>query len=472
MKKILAQLAGFILALAPAVAQAGGDQVVVVYNNNMPGSRDVAEYYARMRQVPQNQIYGFDLTTNEEMSRDDFRDSLQWPLARKLEGSGLWKFGKTIIPAKDGSKRLGRCVVSSKIRYAVLCYGVPLKIAADPDSTDPGPKDLPGPFRRDDASVDSELAWLPLVDTKPTLVGPMFNWVYGATNAALLDPTNGILLVARLDGPSPELARGLVDKALQADRDGLWGHGYFDARGLARTNTYYLGDEWILSAAVIWRDSGFETVVDDRPETFPADFPMSQIALYCGWYDGNVSGPFTLPRVEFMPGAFAYHLYSFSAATIRDPNHGWVGTLIAKGATATMGCVNEPFLALTPNVAIFLSRWMGGKFTYGEAAWAAQAALSWQTTVVGDPLYNPFQTPPQVKLQELADRHSPLVEWPLLRAINLAYLHGRLPGQLTDILENLPETTNSSVLTEKLALLDVAQGHNNAAVDANEKAQQ
>ena len=47
---------------------------------------------------------------------------------------------------------------------------------------------------------------------------------------------------------------------------------------------------------------------------------MSQIAIYCGWYDENVSGPFTLPKVEFMPGAFAYHLHSFSAATLRSAN--------------------------------------------------------------------------------------------------------------------------------------------------------
>ena len=35
---------------------------------------------------------------------------------------------------------------------------------------------------------------------------------------------------------------------------------------------------------------------------------MSHIAIYCGWYDASVSGPFALPKVEFMPGAFAYHL--------------------------------------------------------------------------------------------------------------------------------------------------------------------
>ncbi len=109
-----------------------------------------------------------------------------------------------------------------------------------------------------------------------------------------------------------------MDKALQAERDGLWGRAYFDARGLEPTNSYYLGDQWILAAAQISSELGFETTVDDKPETFPASFPMSQIAIYCGWYDPDASGPFAQPKVEFMPGAFAYHLHSFSASTIRS----------------------------------------------------------------------------------------------------------------------------------------------------------
>jgi len=34
------------------------------------------------------------------------------------------------------------------------------------------------------------------------------------------------------------------------------------------------------------------------------------------------------------------------------------------------------------------------RITFGEAAWAAQPVLSWQTTVVGDPLYRPFAKEP------------------------------------------------------------------------------
>ncbi len=397
MRHFAVQFAVFTFALAPFLARAGGGEVVVIYNSRLPESKAIAEHYALLRQVPDNQVFGFALTTNEEMSRLEFQDTLQMPLAKKLEADKLWQFGAITNAATNGQPaRVFRHVAASKIRYAVLCYGVPLKIASDPALREPTNTNLPSQFQRNEAAVDSELAWLPMIEMNPPLTGPLQNWAYGVTNTAWLNPTNGILLVARLDGPTADIARGLVDKALQAERDGLWGRGYFDARGLAKTDSYYLGDELILGAAEVSRALGFETVVDDTPDLFPASFPMSQIAIYCGWYAGDVCGPFAQPKVEFMPGAFAYHLHSSSAATLRSTTANWCGPLLAKGATCTMGCVYEPYLSLTPNVALFLERFTVGQFTFGEAAWAAQPALSWQTTVIGDPLYRPFGMEPQV----------------------------------------------------------------------------
>jgi uncharacterized protein (TIGR03790 family) len=455
----------FVFALAPLFAYAGGDEVVVIYNNRMPGSKVVAEHYAQMRQVPKAQVYGFDLPITEEMTRAEFENALQFPLASRLVVDKLWRFGSVTNAATNGQPaRVNHPVVESKIRYAVLCYGVPLKIAADPNLREPGRENARPELLRNDAAVDSELAWLPLVKMNVPLSGPLPNWVYGVTNPALLHPTNGILLVARLDGPSVEIARGLVDKALAAERDGLWGRAYFDARGLDKTNSYYLGDEWILKAGEICRELGFETTVDKNPGTFPTDFPMSQIAIYCGWYDENVSGPFTLPKVEFMPGAFAYHLHSFSAPTLRSTNQFWVGPLLAKGATCTMGCVNEPYLSGTPNVAAFLARLTVGGFTFGEAAWAAQPVLSWQTTVVGDPLYRPFAKELAELHAEFARTHNPLIEWSYLRIVDLNLAHGAPVYQYTALLENIPNTRTSAVLTEKLAGLYEMQGKPSSAI--------
>ncbi len=459
--------AGLFLTCSTLTAGAGGEEVVVIYNSQMPGSKDIAQHYAAMRQVPATQIFSFLLTTNEVITREEFTDKLQLPLAEKLESARLWKFGKVNIPAITSQpEHTETRVVESKIRYAVLCHGVPLKIAPTSIPEKVAAKIIQPEFRRNEAAVDSELAWLPLVRNEVELTGPLANAFYGTTNRALLHCTNGLLLVSRLDGPSPEIARALVDKAMAAESNGFWGRTYFDTRGLPKIDTnYFLGDAWILTAAEICRQQGFDVETDTNSETWRAWAPMSQIAFYAGWYTGGADGPFIEPQVEFMPGSFAYHLHSFSAETLRSTKFNWCGPLLAQGATCTMGCVYEPYLQLTPNIAGFAQNFFGG-WTFGESAYASQIALSWQTTVIGDPLYQPFKKTPTELHTELARRASPQLEWSFNRLMNLDLVHGARTGQLTDFLEGNPLTATSAVLTEKLAQFYEMQGKPSSAIDA------
>ena len=460
----------FVFLAVPLVVRAGGDEVVVVYNTRVPASKVVAQHYAAARHVPAKQIFGFALTTNEVITRADFTDFLQKPLADDLVEAGLWKFGETKIPANGGVPAHTEArVISSKIRYAAVCYGVPLKIAPSAALDAMADKLTKPEFRRDEASVDSELAWLPLLKMNVPLIGPLPNLLYACTNHGMLSPLNGVLLVSRLDGPTPEIASGLVDKALAAESNGLWGRAYFDTRNEPTNNNYYLGDMWLRSAAEICRQQGFDVDVDTNPDTYPASYPLSQIAIYAGWYDSDVSGPFTLPTVEFMPGAFAYHLHSYSADTIRSTTSRWCGPLLAKGATCTMGCVYEPYLQFTPNIAIFLQSLCNG-YTFGEAAWSAQAALSWQTTVIGDPLYQPFDKSGAELHAQLARTKSPLIEWSFEKLVNLDRLRGVRDPQLEKFLEDLPAASTSPVLTEKLAEIYDALGKPSSAIDAWENA--
>jgi uncharacterized protein (TIGR03790 family) len=458
-------LLGYVAAF-PARAEAPGDEVVVVYTSRLPESKAVADYYAQRRQVPASQVFGFDLSTNEDISRAEFRDALQHPLAGLLEKKKLWHVASRIVRDTNGHpSQVEWTVVQSKIRYAVLCYGVPLRIPSDPNWKEEGLDKLRPEMRRNEAAVDSELALLPLLEQKLPLAGPLRNPVYGATNETVLGPTNGVLLVARLDGPSAAIARGLVDKALEAEADGLWGRAYFDLRNTSEPG-YKVGDDWIRSAAEICRRLGFETVVDENPGTFSASFPMSQIAFYMGWYDENVSGPFALSQVEFMPGAFAYHLHSSSAYTLRSATQHWAGPLLAKGATATMGCVFEPYLTGTPELAVFAARFIFNGMTFGEAAYASQPVLSWQTTVVGDPLYRPFGRNPELLQQELAQKKSKLLEWSYLRILNFNLANGKPIADCVALLEQLEPTRQSAVLSEKLGDLYIAQGKPSSAVHA------
>ena len=450
--------------LAPVSVRAGGDEVVVIYNSRVPESKIVAEHYAAARAVPASQIFSFALTTNEVMTRADFTDFLQKPLAAQLEAAGLWKFGQAAIAAASNRPaHTENRVIQTKIRYAVLCWGMPLKIAPSSRIEEVVEKLTRTEFQHNEASVDSELAWLPLVKMDVPLTGPLPNMLYGTTNRAQLTPLNGILLVTRLDGPTPAIANQLVDKALAAESNGFWGRAYFDARGLKTNDAYFLGDQWILTGAESCREHGFEIETDTNEATWPASAPMSHIAIYAGWYATDANGPFAAPNVEFMPGAFAYHLHSFSADTLRSATRAWCGPLLAKGATCTMGCVYEPYLQFTPNIAGFLQA-LGNGYTFGEAAWMAENALSWQTTVIGDPLYQPFKKPLPELHAQLARAHNPLIEWSFDRLVNLDLAHGLRAPQLAQFLENVPATAQSAVLTEKLAGLYAAAGKPSSAI--------
>jgi uncharacterized protein (TIGR03790 family) len=459
----LAILLLFALTLR-LTASESGSSVIMIFNTREPESKRVADYYASKRKVPTNQIYGFALPQTESMTRTEYIDGLQKPLLKTLESNGIFKLAAHSASNSGGPPLVGRRVVESSIRYAVLCYGVPTKILKDPTLVEASAERLPAELRRNEASVDSQLACLPVSDMNLPWAGPITSPFYAATNGALLHPTNGILLVSRLDGPTADIARRLVDKAMEAEENGLWGRAYIDARGITNGG-YKLGDDMMRGASNATRQVGFETIMDEKPETFSAAFPMSQIAFYAGWYDWNVSGPFTAPAVEFMPGAFAYHLHSFSAQKLRTTTENWVGPLLNKGATATMGCVDEPYLSATPDMAVFFSRFLFLQFSFGEAAWASQNSLSWQNIAVGDPLYRPFEKSLKEHHLALERKQSDLIEWSHLLIVNRNLNLDPNPAEAIGYLEGLPITRKSAVLKEKLADLYWAKKKLSDALD-------
>ena len=70
----------------------------------------------------------------------------------------------------------------------------------------------------------------------------------------------------------------------------------------------------------------------------------------------------------------------------------------------------------TPNVAMFCSDlhlWRL-QFWRGRVCLAGLCWLSWQTTVIGDPLYRPFGTSAdKLHAGSRTQKHSKLVEWSL-----------------------------------------------------------
>ena len=457
-------------ASVPATLTVNPDaaEVVVVYSRQSPESKSVADYYAEKRGVPRDQVIGLNVPAGDNITRPDYERLIQDELIHQLRDRRLMEFSTDISPSRPGhpGKVLYRAT-SSRVRYIALCWGMPYRIPHDP-TYDPLHQEeafklIPSHLQRDEGSVDGELALLPVAG-RTTAWGPIRNPTYSFTNMAVIHPTNGILMVTRLDGPSPAIARGLVDKALIAERDGLNGRAYFDLRGLTG-GAYQVGDQWITNAATVAKRHGYETTVDNRPETFTAAQPFAQVALYAGWYMDRFDGPFTLPVVEFMPGAIAYHLHSYSAYWIRSAENNWVGPLLAKGATVTLGCIEEPYLDLTPNIGIFFERLASQQATVGEAAVACQPVFSWQTVVIGDPLYRPFLHT-MVEWEKIhAAEGNPAVEWDIVRKVNVHLLNHRDPNVLRNYLIEQPFSTNSAVVSEKIARMSADAGQYRPAIE-------
>lgn len=427
-----------------------GNEVVVLYNAALPESKAVADYYAERRHVPENRLVGLDLTTNEVITRADFEYKLTKPLIHALVQRELLMIRDELRPAVDGQPgQVLQVVAAAKVRSLAVCYGVPLRIAEDNSRKEPQGEILAEGLRRNEAAVDAELTALPLLLAGQPIVGPLANPWFGFTNGSQLNPAKGVFLVGRLDGPTPEIAKALVDRALDAEQNGLLGRGYFDLRGVTEP-PYVAGDLMISNAWSATTRYGFDTVLDTKPSTFAPGFPLGHVALYAGWYETSANGPFALPQVEFMPGAIAYHLHSFSAATLRSTNLHWAGPLLSRGVTATMGMVAEPYLDGTPDIGLAFVRLLYSGFTWGEAAVVSQKMLSWQLAVIGDPLYRPFSLNALDRAKDLLSRGSGRGDW----ALGILYNRKRMVSQ--DVKKVLPDLKTeqrlafSPILQEKL----------------------
>lgn len=418
------------------MAFAGDDpaqRVLVVYNESEPESKPLATYYAEKRGIPKERLCGLRVRNAETITRREFNEQIRDPLYKFLIDHGLMFeiSGKTF---------------DNKIDCLALIYGMPLRIDADATLKEDVPENMLGAARRNEASVDSELTTLPSPNEKLTgwLTNPFFN-----TRATRFAPplNNAIVLVGRIDGPTPAIARRLIDDALATERYGLLGRCYFDSRN-AQDAGYIVGDEWIKNSYKMFRAAGYECELEETGDLFPEDYPLTDAAVYAGWYAGGVTGPFQRADFQFRRGAIAYHLHSSSAVTVRSSSAYWVGPLLAKGAAASFGHVFEPYLAFTPHLDIFFKRLLDGA-TYVEAGWYSQLGLSWQTTFVGDPLYRPFAVPVDEQITRLDIDNQLDLQWAYLRKVNLMIAKGET-NDAVKLCRAKAATLNSAVLAEKL----------------------
>lgn len=425
------------------------DHALVVYNTNYPQSKEIAHEYIKLRGISSERLLGLDCSNNEEISREQFEETLLKPLERHFlqknwiqRFKGLERFGTKVVELKKS--------VRNEIWMIILIHGIPLKIANDPQRQDL--EGIPPALNTNGAAIDSELALFPTYGLPKTALIPNPFYQLREGRRYSVFESDQIILVGRLDGPNPMVVRRMMRDSVEVEEKRLVGRVCLDLRGLNDPkDPYSQGDTWLKGAEISFKKRGFTIDKETKPALFPEWLPWSQIGIYLGWYEGTAKGPF-MNSSCFSPGAIAYHIHSTSASTLRSTSENWAGPLLAAGATATMGCVYEPYLDMTPHLDIFSEKLLEG-YSLGEAAYASQKFLSWMTTVVGDPLYTPFRKPLTEAIEEAKERKSDRLPW-LEMQRRYARIYEKPEMNAVDLLSDLsPIEGNLWVLEEAGDLL-------------------
>ncbi len=405
MVKILAFL---VFLCVPLVAQAlTPAEVAVVANGFVEESVELARYYMKQRGIPKENLIRIKTTSKEVCSREEYDEEIAAPVREFLQ------------------KRGGQ----GAIRTLVTMYGVPLRVNPPPLSKEgkallkklQGERDalrkrlkqaddqsrdetaglkasiavLEGQLKALNKSeyrvaVDSELA-LVLADDYPLdgwVVNPFF---LGAGQQARPVGKDEVLFVARLDGPTEQIVRRIIDDSLATEAQGLKGTAYFDARWKRpakeeRVGTAFYDQSIHRAAARVRTDQRLPVVVNDQQAVFaPGEAP--EAALYCGWYSlSRYVDAFTWKR-----GAVGYHIASGECGTLRPGSgQGWCKRMLESGVAATLGPVGEPYLQAFPPPEAFFALLLDGSYSLVESYFLSLPFLSWQMVLIGDPLYRPF----------------------------------------------------------------------------------
>ena len=391
-------------------------EIFVIANSEIDASVRIARHYCQKRGVPSDNFVALPLGTSAQMviSRDDYNRKLAEPLRVRLTSvkfAGkikclLTTYGVPIIVGRRGQlqgreselKQLRELIEQGKSRIQQLEQNNP----ADLKRIAPEKKRIKNNIARlqlnidliegkeTSASVDSELSMMLFRNYE------LYRWQVNRLRSSLNISQNqdgllaigiGTLMVSRLDGPGEDIIEGLVDKAISAEQTGLKGVAYFDSRGIFRKDQFGSYDQSLRDLAYLTKLRTDLPVEQEETATlFPAG-SCPQTAIYCGWYSLKKY----IDAFDFVDGAVGFHIASFEAVNLRDPNNSrWCPAMLVDGITATLGAVAEPYLHSFPQPKEFFEELYNGRCLV-EAYYLTKPFNSWQLILIGDPLYRPFK---------------------------------------------------------------------------------
>ena len=382
------------------------DEILVIANRQISSSQRIAEYYCEKRNIPKQNIIYLALGHNprERISRDEYERSLALPIRRQLQRRFPGEIRCLVttygIPIKAGPqgplpgmggklKELQRLLSKEKQTLEELKQD----LATDPGQVSIQTKQINQKISRmqleigrisgkeTNASVDSELSMVLFQSYD------LYRWQPNMLKGQVPGLGFKTLMVSRLDGPDYKIIKGLVDKALTAEKTGLKGNAYIDSRGIFKKDMYGHFDQSLRDLeAFIHSNTKMPIKAEHTGKLFqPGSCP--QTAVYCGWYSLRKY----VDAFDFVVGAVGFHIASFEAQKLHDPNSNtWCTAMLRDGITATLGAVDEPYLHTFPEPKAFFAELFEGKCLV-EAYYRTKPFNSWQLVLIGDPLYRPFK---------------------------------------------------------------------------------
>ena len=381
-------------------------EILVIANRQISASKRIAEYYCEKRNIPKKNIIYLALGHNlrERISRDEYEKSLALPIRKRLQRRFPGEIRCLVttygIPVKAGSQgpmpgkgrkinELKKLLSKEKQKLEQLKQNS----ALDPQQVSIQTKQINQKItqmqleigrisgKETNASVDSELSMLLFQSYD------LYRWQPNMLRGQVPGLGFKTLMVSRLDGPDYKIIKGLIDKAITAEKTGLKGNAYIDSRGIVKKDLYGYFDQSLRDlGAFIHSNTKMPIKTEQTGKLFqPGSCP--QTAVYCGWYSVRKY----VDAFDFVDGAVGFHIASYEAQKLRDPSSSaWCAAMLRDGITATLGAVDEPYLHSFPQPKEFFAELFKGSCLV-EAYYHTKPFNSWQLVLIGDPLYRPFK---------------------------------------------------------------------------------
>ena len=407
MRNLLIFLVLLVLPGGETLHALGPERILIVANKDIKASMEIARYYCSKRNVPRENIIAVSLGPDlqNEISRDDYDKLLVGSVRERLRspefigetvclltvyGVPFRVAGRGMLNGQGGKLRelrkfkeqVGKSLAELGTSEAVATEGRKEVLRRQLAYFNSGIDSIEG--KETHASVDSELSM--------ALYGKyeLYRWQPNRLKGIERFGDFETVMVCRLDGPGEDIVKGLIDKAMAAEKTGLKGKVYIDTGYSAQRNNSAMFVEYDKSmgdaGGILKSRAGMDVIVERTTNVFePGTCP--ETAVYCGWY----SLAKYVDAFEFVPGAIGYHIASLEAVDIRDSQSGqWCPAMLADGVTVTIGAVAEPYLSAFPDPKEFFDKLLDGKHLV-EAYYLANPYNSWQMILIGDPLYRPFK---------------------------------------------------------------------------------